>query len=102
PRAIPPETVSNSSELLQWQELSPAPEPVEALESLSGLPHLLFLDSALRHPQVGRYSYLTGDPFEWIWSTGPYTHVSNEPAPPAEADPFPILAERLRLWRTEP
>jgi para-aminobenzoate synthetase component 1 len=100
--AIPAETLSNSSALPQWQELSPAPEPEEAFEILSGLPHLLFLDSALRHPQVGKYSYLTGDPFEWIWSRGPHTHVSNEPAPPTEADPFAVLSERLRIWRTAP
>src|SRR5205823_3146482 len=28
-------------------------------------------------------------------------YVSNEPEPPPEADPFTILAERLRRWRAE-
>src|SRR5205823_13894057 len=36
------------------------------------------------------------------WSRGRHTYVSNEPEPPQDADPFTILAERLRRWRTEP
>ena len=31
---------------------------------LAGYPHCLFLDSALRDPRLGRYSFLTADPFE--------------------------------------
>jgi len=99
---IPAESLRKTSSLPQVEELSPAPDPSKVFENLQGLPHLLFLDSALKHPQLGRYSYLTGDPFQWIWSRGRHTYVSNEPEPPPEADPFTILAERLRLWRTEP
>jgi len=101
-RAIPAESLGKSSSLPQVEELSPGLDPAEAFENLAGLPHVLFLDSVLRHPYLGRYSYLTGDPFEWIWSRGRHTYVSNEPEPPPEADPFTILAERLRRWRTEP
>jgi len=37
-----------------------------ALQRFSRLPHCLFLDSALRDPKLGRYSFLTADPFEFI------------------------------------
>jgi para-aminobenzoate synthetase component 1 len=47
------------------QELIPAPEPIEVARKLAHLPHLLFLDSAERHAERGRYSYVTADPVEW-------------------------------------
>src|ERR1700681_2235934 len=40
---------------------------VEAvLARLSRQPHCLFLDSARRDPLLGRYSFLTADPFDFI------------------------------------
>ncbi len=36
------------------------------MRRLSGLPHLVVLDSALAMPRLGRYSYLAVDPFETI------------------------------------
>jgi para-aminobenzoate synthetase component 1 len=47
-------------------ELHPVPDVESALLRLASLPHCLLLDSALRDPHVGRYSFLTADPFEWI------------------------------------
>ena len=44
------------------QELVPCPDPWQVARKLAHLPHLLFLDSADRHPQRGRYSYVTADP----------------------------------------
>ncbi|QND52750.1 aminodeoxychorismate synthase component I [Phyllobacterium sp. 628] len=38
-------------------------EPVEAAERLKPLGGLSFLDSAMRHDQLGRYSYVAADPF---------------------------------------
>ncbi len=46
------------------EELVPPPDPVVAFRSLAGSGHCLFLDSALRHASLGRYSFLTADPFE--------------------------------------
>lgn len=46
--------------------LSPALEPAEALGRCADLPHALLLDSALRHPTLGRYSFLAVDPFEYL------------------------------------
>ena len=48
------------------EELHPAPEPEAAFLWLCRLPHCLFLDSVLRHPQLGRYSFLTADPFDYF------------------------------------
>ena len=50
----------------QVEELSPAPGPEEAFLRLCGRPHCLFLDSALSHPVLGRYSFLAADPFDYF------------------------------------
>lgn len=44
--------------------------PWACLEKLAHLPYVLFLDSASQHPQLGRYSYLTADPFRVHRATG--------------------------------
>jgi len=41
----------------------------QAFQRLSGLPHLLFLDSALRDRELGRYSFVAADPYAWIERT---------------------------------
>ncbi|MBM4093516.1 MAG: anthranilate synthase component I family protein [Planctomycetes bacterium] len=46
-------------------ELQPAPDPVETFLALAHLPHCLFLDSALRHPELGRHSFVAADPFDF-------------------------------------
>jgi para-aminobenzoate synthetase component 1 len=38
----------------------------QALERIARLPHCLFLDSARRDPVLGRYSFLTADPFDYF------------------------------------
>lgn len=48
------------------EELGPSVVPHEAFRRLAGLPHALFLDSALRHPDLGRYSFVTADPFDFM------------------------------------
>lgn len=48
------------------EELCPPPDAEQAFSRLRGLPHCLWLDSALRHPTLGRYSFLTADPFDYI------------------------------------
>ncbi len=90
------------------EELTPAPDAWEACRRLSQLPHLLFLDSASRLPELGRYSYLMADPFRWIVSrrgqvrivdpageaTSPnFTHIPD--------DPFSVLARHLREFSVE-
>ncbi len=40
--------------------------PELVFRRLSGLPHLVFFDSAMRHRQLGRYSFIAADPMKWI------------------------------------
>jgi para-aminobenzoate synthetase component 1 len=47
-------------------ELRPVPDVESALLRLAKLPHSLLLDSALRDARLGRYSFLTADPFEFL------------------------------------
>jgi para-aminobenzoate synthetase component I len=52
-------------------ELIPSPDPVEVFRRFQRLPHCLFLDSALREPELGRYSFLAADPCEfWTLPAG--------------------------------
>jgi len=39
---------------------------VDVFRRLSHLPHVVFFDSAMRHPELGRYSFIAADPVEWI------------------------------------
>lgn len=48
------------------EELVPAPGPWAIARRLAFLPHLLFLDSADRHTERGRYSFVSADPLEWV------------------------------------
>ena len=48
------------------EELLPPPNPAEAFRRLSHRAHCLFLDSALRHTTLGRYSFLMAEPFAFI------------------------------------
>jgi para-aminobenzoate synthetase component 1 len=47
-------------------ELSPAPDPIDCFRRLAARPHVLFLDSALKREDLGRYSYLAADPFRFL------------------------------------
>ncbi len=66
--------------------------PVEGLCALAGLPGLCFLDSAMVHPETGRFSFLMADPFE-VFRGGdgdPWNELrSMLAAYPMPADPDP-------------
>ena len=47
-------------------ELRPVPDCIQVFERLSRLPHCLFLDSAMQDQQLGRYSFITADPYAYI------------------------------------
>ena len=47
-------------------ELDPALDPVQVFQAFASLPHVLFLDSALRDPVLGRYSFVAADPFSFL------------------------------------
>lgn len=71
------------------EELQPAPEAEAAFATFSRLPHCLFLDSALRHPRLGRFSFLAADPFD-------YFEVAA-----GEGDALATLERRLAGWTAE-
>ncbi len=79
----------NGSDVLPLiEELVPPPEPEEAFLRLACLPHCLFLDSALRHPMLGRYSFLAADPFDFLQ------------LPADGSDALGVLAGRMEQFAT--
>ncbi len=68
-------------------ELRPAPEPLQVLRQLGGLPHCIFLDSARREAELGRYSFLAADPLSFLAVRADQPHR------------LQALRERLTLWR---
>jgi para-aminobenzoate synthetase component I len=80
---------ATASALPLVEELTPAPDPWVTARRLADLPHLLFFDSADRHPERGRYSYVTADPATWLVEST---------RDPKLFDPFSELAERLAAF----
>jgi para-aminobenzoate synthetase component 1 len=70
-------------------ELGSPPEPEQAFERFAARPHCVFFDSALRHPTLGRSSFLACDPFHW--------HTADWAAP---SDPLGDLQRLLRQYTT--
>ena len=73
------------------EELSPAPDVIAALRAVRQLPHTILLESALRREHLGRFSFLTADPFRVLEITQ------------AEfgTDPWGSLASELQQFATE-
>lgn len=59
-----------------------------AFRRLSGLPHCLFLDSAQRHAELGRFSFLSADPFDFFELSA------------NDDDPIGQIANRLSRYAT--
>jgi para-aminobenzoate synthetase component 1 len=70
-------------------ELCPPPDVEAALVRLARRPHCLLLDSALRDPRLGRYSFLTADPFDYFT------------VPADGSDGLAVLAEKLQPWQSQ-
>lgn len=68
------------------EEISPLPEVDDLFARMAGLPHCLLLDSAMRHPHLGRYSFLAADPFDVLR------------VPANGADALRLLEERWRRY----
>jgi para-aminobenzoate synthetase component 1 len=84
----------------QIEELVPVPDPWEVCLRFADRPHLLFLDSATPGTELGRYSFVTADPFSWLTSRGRQVWLDGVHLP--TTDPFPVLASQLTRWRCEP
>jgi para-aminobenzoate synthetase component 1 len=48
------------------EPLDPQLDPVDVFRRLADLPHVVFFDSPMRHPRLGRYSFIAADPVEWL------------------------------------
>ena len=48
------------------EELAPIPQAEDVFLRMADLPHCLFLDSAMAHPTLGRYSLVAADPFDFM------------------------------------
>jgi para-aminobenzoate synthetase component 1 len=77
---------ADAAELPLAVELSPTPDVESALVRLASLPHSLLLDSALRDPRLGRYSFATADPFEFVT------------VPADGTDSLSVVESRLKQW----
>jgi para-aminobenzoate synthetase component 1 len=79
-------TLHNDQKSLPLVErVNPSLTAVDAFRRLSGLPHVVFFDSAMRHPQLGRYSFVAADPVEWLTT------------PADGSDAFQQLADRVAV-----
>lgn len=73
-------------------ELSPPPGVADALRCFAHWPDVLLFDSARTGPALGRYSFLSADPFDGVtW-----------PQPESGRDPFAPLRGRLEGLAFEP
>ncbi|MBU6458106.1 MAG: aminodeoxychorismate synthase component I [Bradyrhizobium sp.] len=77
---------------LQWIE------PVAAMRCLSHRAHLTFLDSALRHELLGRYSYLACDPFSSFMVAEGQASCDGEAL---DGDPWGVLRSLIAKYRQE-
>jgi para-aminobenzoate synthetase component 1 len=59
-----------SSALPVTEQLDFSISPADAFRRLSRLPNAIFFDSAMRHRDLGRYSFIAADPIEWFTSAG--------------------------------
>jgi para-aminobenzoate synthetase component 1 len=75
------------------EELVPAPAPWQVARQLADRPHLLFFDSALSSPPLGRSSFVTADPSAWLHARGRCILLNGERQP--QTDPFTVLQRLL-------
>lgn len=73
-------------------------EPVTAMQCLALRPHLTFLDSAARHELLGRYSYLTCDPFSTYMVADGQARYNEEAL---DGDPWGVLRALLANYPQE-
>ena len=69
------------------RRLTPAPDPELCFRKLASRPGCIFFDSALRHPTLGRYSFLAADPFDVVEFSSARNNL------------FPELQRRIEEYR---
>ena len=81
-------------------ELDPLPDPLDCCSRCADLPFLLFLDSAAHSEQLGRFSFLAGDPALVVRSKGPCTErwtAGERGWEQISADPLEVIRAWLRV-----
>jgi para-aminobenzoate synthetase component 1 len=81
-------TANEPTTLPLVERLDPSLDAVEVFRRLSSLPYVVFLDSAMRHAKLGRYSYIAADPVDWLV------------APADGSDALGQLIDRIDTFRT--
>jgi para-aminobenzoate synthetase component 1 len=87
----------------QVEEIRSSLTPWEVARRLARRPHLLFLDSARPDERLGRFSFVTADPFAWVTARGTTVTVSgNVPGTilAQTSDPFVLLRQLLTPYTT--
>ncbi len=94
PRCMPAGTDAQvPAEGIAWvEELHPMPDAADVFRRLSALPHCLFLDSARRDRELGRYSFVAADPFEYF----------EAPADDSADDPLGAVGRRIAEFVAAP
>src|SRR4051812_11568565 len=82
------------------QPLSPAPHAPHLPRRLASRPFFVWLDSAAADTPLGRYSFLTADPFVWLTARGrSVTQAGPGPVVVSfDGDPFATLARWLARY----
>ncbi|QRM32984.1 aminodeoxychorismate synthase component I [Microvirga sp. VF16] len=70
-------------------------------QTLSHLPDLLFLDSALRHPGLGRYSFVAADPFGRFLVQGSRAFWNGAPLPQPPLSALRSLLDQYHQSRVD-
>jgi len=98
-----------ASGLPRVHELPRGAAALRTFQAALSLPYVLFLDSALLHEHLGRYSYVAADPFAVLWSRRGLLRWHGADAPialrgekRAAVDPFRLLGQVLDEWRCDP
>lgn len=86
---MPDRMVTVAAPGIMVRELCPAPDVASCFQRYRELPYCLLLDSALRNPELGRYSFLMADPFAM-------QHVDDSTA--SQQDPFAAIAAHLAQY----
>ena len=75
--------------------------PQDLFARFRSAPYPLLFDSAVAHPKLGRYSYLTADPFLFLRCRGNRIQLERgEQSEEVEGDPLVLLQKLLRRYAT--
>ncbi len=84
------------------ETLNFAPDTMELYKKFHHLPYTVFLDSSMRHARLGRYSFITGDPFLVFSSKGKKCYLRTaEETTVINDNPFDLLQKLIKKYKIE-